>query len=292
MQNAAPFHLKHKPSAKSLIGNLALKLIKNRWHTSNRIEPDENIYLLKNLMVSTENLIRYETLCGFSTSIYLPITYPHILAFRLQFYALLKSPIAFSPMGLIHLSNHITQFKAIPRQAALDITTHITKTRETRLGLEITLTTQVFIENESLWQSESIFLNKKSSSLDFDFLSFKKEHKNLTKKTETWQLPKNLGLAYACISEDFNPIHLSKVSAKLFGFNQAIAHGMWSKARCLAALNLHNNPFIKTKVHFKSAIFLPTSVSFYSEQKNGGISFSLLNKKSGRPYLTGHLHTK
>ena len=50
-------------------------------------------------------------------------------------------------------------------------------------------------------------------------------------------LAKDLGRRYAAISGDYNPIHLGALSAKLFGFKQAIAHGMWSKARCLAALD-------------------------------------------------------
>ena len=51
-----------------------------------------------------------------------------------------------------------------------------------------------------------------------------------------WKAPADIGRQYAKVSGDYNPIHLSAVSAKLFGFPTAIAHGLWNKARTLAAL--------------------------------------------------------
>ena len=54
--------------------------------------------------------------------------------------------------------------------------------------------------------------------------------------TATWRLPGDLGRRYASVSGDLNPIHVHPLSARLFGFPTAIAHGMWTKARCLAAL--------------------------------------------------------
>ena len=51
-----------------------------------------------------------------------------------------------------------------------------------------------------------------------------------------WHLPDDLGRRYASVSGDRNPIHMHALTAKAFGFPRAIAHGMWTKARCLAAL--------------------------------------------------------
>ena len=48
--------------------------------------------------------------------------------------------------------------------------------------------------------------------------------------------PADIGRRYGLVSGDMNPIHLSAPSAKLFGFRQAIAHGLWTKARALAAM--------------------------------------------------------
>ena len=50
-----------------------------------------------------------------------------------------------------------------------------------------------------------------------------------------WKLPGDLGREYAAVSGDHNPIHLYPLTAKAFGFPRQIAHGMWTKARCVAA---------------------------------------------------------
>ena len=53
----------------------------------------------------------------------------------------------------------------------------------------------------------------------------------------TWRIPDDAGRRYAKVSGDVNPIHLSGLTAKAFGFKRAIAHGMWVKARVLGALS-------------------------------------------------------
>ena len=62
------------------------------------------------------------------------------------------------------------------------------------------------------------------------------------------------------VSGDHNPIHLHGWTAKPFGFPRAIAHGMWTKARCLAALRLPDA--FTAEVRFKQPILLPAKVTF------------------------------
>src|SRR6201999_1387604 len=54
--------------------------------------------------------------------------------------------------------------------------------------------------------------------------------------TATRTLAGDLGRRYGSVSGDLNPIHVHSLTARLFGFKSAIAHGMWTKARCLGAL--------------------------------------------------------
>lgn len=75
---------------------------------------------------------------------------------------------------------------------------------------------------------------------------------------------------YARVSGDFNPIHLSALSASLFGFKKgAILHGMWTKARSVSALMPPTNtltstgsteqPMAEMFVEFKTPLYLPSS---------------------------------
>jgi hypothetical protein len=47
--------------------------------------------------------------------------------------------------------------------------------------------------------------------------------------------PRAVGRRYGWLSGDLNPIHLADRGARMFGFERAVAHGMWSMARTLAA---------------------------------------------------------
>ena len=69
--------------------------------------------------------------------------------------------------------------------------------------------------------------------------------------TAQWRVPGDIGRRYAAVSGDRNPIHMHALSAKAFGFPRAIAHGMWTKARCLAALRLPDA--LEADVRFKQA---------------------------------------
>lgn len=46
---------------------------------------------------------------------------------------------------------------------------------------------------------------------------------------------KDTGLRFAAVVSDYNPIHLYQATARLFGFKQPIAHGMFIAARAFSA---------------------------------------------------------
>ena len=62
------------------------------------------------------------------------------------------------------------------------------------------------------------------------------------------------------MSGDINPIHMHPLSARLFGFPKPIAHGMWLKARCLAALEGQLPDALHGRRAFKLPLLLPAKV--------------------------------
>jgi len=99
-------------------------------------------------------------------------------------------------------------------------------------------------------------------------------------------LPGDLGRRYGAASGDRNPIHMHDLSAKLFGFPHAIAHGMWTKARSLAALEGRLPAAYEVEVAFKKPILLPAEVTFGSVQERGTIRLSV-RSRDGAPHLDG-----
>jgi acyl dehydratase len=97
-----------------------------------------------------------------------------------------------------------------------------------------------------------------------------------------------VGIDYAEVSGDRNPIHTSRVGARLFGFRGPIAHGMWSKARALAALEGRLPARYDVDVRFRRPIPLPSTVAFTAAAVgDDGWRFALYDTRSGRPHLTG-----
>ena len=80
---------------------------------------------------------------------------------------------------------------------------------------------------------------------------------DLERVAATWRIPDDAGRRYAKVSGDVNPIHLSGLTAKAFGFKRAIAHGMWVKARVLGALSGRLPDALSLDVSFRKPLLLP-----------------------------------
>ena len=77
-----------------------------------------------------------------------------------------------------------------------------------------------------------------------------------------WRLPADLGRTYAAVSGDANPIHLYPWTAKALGFRRQIAHGMWTLARSIAAIENRLPDAVTVEAAFKKPVFLPGTVTF------------------------------
>ncbi|MER5988504.1 MaoC/PaaZ C-terminal domain-containing protein [Streptomyces sp. NPDC001787] len=101
-----------------------------------------------------------------------------------------------------------------------------------------------------------------------------------------WRLPGDLGRRYGAASGDRNPIHLYPLTARLFGFPRAIAHGMWTVARCLAEA-AEPELIRHVRADFRAPVLLPATVTYAADAAGG--SFELRDGGGGRLHLTGTL---
>jgi acyl dehydratase len=102
-----------------------------------------------------------------------------------------------------------------------------------------------------------------------------------------WRLSGDLGRRYAAVSGDRNPIHLHPLSARLFGFPRAIAHGMWTKARCLAAMQGSLPEAFAVEVRLRKPILLPGKVTFGEAREGDVVRFAV--RSDGGEHLDGAL---
>ena len=105
-------------------------------------------------------------------------------------------------------------------------------------------------------------------------------------------VPRSMGRRYGWLSGDLNPIHLADRGARLFGFERAVAHGMWSMARSLAALGpAALAPPVQVLVEFKFPLFMPCIAKLEHWQRDGRRVFVLKDAESERPHLAGSTRT-
>src|SRR5699024_12213392 len=107
--------------------------------------------------------------------------------------------------------------------------------------------------------------------------------------TTTLRADQSVISRYAAVSGDRNPIHVSKLGAKAFGFPRTIAHGMWSAAAALGALEGQVPEHAVYDVRFGKPIILPATVNEYVGEIDGGHDVALRHRKKQYPHLTGTL---
>jgi acyl dehydratase len=210
--------------------------------------------LERTVTADREALAKYAHLCGFTLRDELPPTYPHVLAFGLQMQLLARAP--FSAVGVVHIANRITQRRPLLLGEPLTLSVRVSALRPHRRGQVFAFATEARVGDELAWEGVAAYLKRgdgdDSVRDDWAFAE--------VPVTAEWRLPDDLGRRYAAVSGDRNPIHLHAWSAKPFGFERAIAHGMWTKARCLAALRLPDA--FTAEVRFKRPILLGGTVTF------------------------------
>ena len=239
----------------------------------------------KDVAIDRDHVAAYARVCAFEPSQTLPFTYPHMLAFPLHMGIMTDSSFPFPAIGTVHVGNAITQHRPISPDERLEVVATSTNLRAHPKGRVFDLVTTVTADGETVWESTSNYLRvgrgdkeAKAGGEPFDVVPG---------GGIEWPLSGDLGRRYAGVSGDHNPIHLYPLTAKAFGFPRHIAHGMWSKARCVAAIANRLPDSARVEVEFKKPIFLPAKVAFGSRAGADGIDFSLTNPKDGAPHLVG-----
>lgn len=239
----------------------------------------------ENVTVERAAVDRYAEVCGFPTKDVAPIPYLHMLAFPLHMEMMTDSAFPFPAMGTVHLENAITQYRPVAIGESVSLSLRAQNLRATTKGRAYDMVVAATVGEETVWESTSTYLrvgkgDKEHGDRGTQFTS-------VDASPLTWTVPENIGRRYGAVSGDRNPIHLYPLTAKALGFPRHIAHGMWSKARCIAALENRLPDAVKVEVGFKKPIFLPGKVAFGAEQNAAGWDFTLVNPKNGAPHLLG-----
>jgi len=236
--------------------------------------------------VDRRRLADYDQVCSFPVHQTLPATYPHVLAFPLQLALLTDGRFPISAVGLVHVANRITQHRPIGRDERVDLRVRATPLTDHPRGRSFSLETGARVAGELVWEESSTMLHRErraGTAAPHD----ERPETPLSALAAEWRLPADLGRRYAAVSRDRNPIHLHALSARAFGFSRPIVHGMWTMARCLAALEHRLPEAFSVDVRFRASIPLPGTVTFGKTLQDGGIRFWVTDPIGERTHLDG-----
>ncbi|MGW2120707.1 MaoC family dehydratase [Streptomyces sp. NPDC001758] len=267
--------------------------------------------VLPALRVDPARLTAYERVCGFPTGEdALPVTYPHVLGFPLTMRLMSGRDFPLPLLGLVHTSIAITRHRATPPAGVHELTVYVDGLAPHRRGTEAAVVTELRSGGDVVWESRSTYLArhrtttappddardpaKATNATDSRHSTHSTDSTDSTAATPAgenpvplparheWRLAGDLGRRYGAASGDRNPIHLYPLTARLFGFPRAIAHGMWTVARCLAA---HGTPDATAiRADFRAPVLLPGTVTYAAR----GGRFELRGA-GDRVHLTGEV---
>ncbi|WP_165856790.1 MaoC/PaaZ C-terminal domain-containing protein [Marinobacter sp. JSM 1782161] len=241
----------------------------------------------------THRLERYAAVCGFRGGSRMPLTWPHILAFPLHLRLLTDPSFPLPLLGLVHLRNRIEQVRPIACGERLDIRVHLDNQVATDKGIEFDLVTEASSAGRRIWRETSTNLYRQArGGNEAAGTKPKPPAPESYPNHATITAGASLGRRYGRLSGDLNPIHMHALSARLFGFPRAIAHGMWSKAHCLALLERQHgwqDGPVTVTASFKKPLFLPGKAQLNWDEKKDHWAYQLLNEKGDAPHLTGEI---
>lgn len=234
--------------------------------------------LLRDQPVREHRLRKYSAVCGFQGRGRLPATYPHMVAFGPSLVLMTGSDFPFPLLGLVHVANTVEQLRPIGPNETLTYQVWAEDLRPHPKGQVFDIKAAADDGTTTVWRSTSTYLRRGAGE---EGARWRRDTEGSPQYavgeelTRQWRVPAATGRRYASASGDRNPIHLHSLTAKPFGFSRSIAHGMWSKARCLAELQSELPDAFRVEVDFRAPLLLPATARFTAVPTTTGWRFGL-----------------
>lgn len=293
MTDPQPRTLQRSPALAGLYAKAALPLLPGVRRLARTTVASDGTTLpglrlaLHDVKTDSDRLDVYRRVCGFPVKDLLPATYLHLLAFPLHLALMTEPDFPFIAMGTVHISNRIEHRRPVGTGERVGVAVWAERLAPHHRGRTVTLVSEADVDAEIVWREETVLLSRGPGRVDATEANLDLPG-DLPTGPCRWSLPSNLGRRYAAVSGDRNPIHLYDVTAKPFGFHRHIAHGMWTKARCLAELDNRLADSFVVSVAFRRPVELPGAVTFGARLSADQLDFGV-HSGSARTHLLGRV---
>lgn len=202
---------------------------------------------------------RYQNLLGFGSDS-VPLTWYYLLVQRAHLATMLDAAFPSRLLGMVHVENELVEYRRAAPGAPLRLVTTVRIEPPTASGARFCVLETVG------WEGERRVLGCASKYLA---LAGRRSGAGRVQPAEApagaelggWRVGHGEGRAYARVSGDWNPIHLARWTARLFGLRAPIIHGMHSVGKAVALLERTQGKRVTAvSVRFRAAVPLGSSL--------------------------------
>ncbi|RJU00152.1 hypothetical protein D6T65_12290 [Arthrobacter frigidicola] len=236
--------------------------------------------------VDRERLTAFQHLVGQAARDAVPSAHVHTLAFPVAMSVMARPDFPLPLLGMVHLSNTVVQARALRVGEKFESVAYAENLSPHRSGTSVDLVTKVSVDGEPIWTGRSVYLARgvrtaggrkehpepspdgspgtspaAGGDKSDDALPGSADAFTPPVPTAQWHLASDTGRAYAAVSGDWNPIHLSAPSARLLGMKRAIAHGVYLAARMVELAEPASPDAVSWGVDFLSPALLPGTLA-------------------------------
>lgn len=247
--------------------------------------PDDTVEVTTT--IDRQDLLDYERVCGFRLRDEVPATYPFVLTFPLAVHLMARPSFPLPLPGLVHIRNVITQSRALRAGEAVTLSAAATDLRPHPKGRQFDLVLTASVDGEVVWRNVATNLARGTDHADAD--APRVEVPDDLPVRAQWSFPDDQGRTYAAVSGDRNPIHLSALTARPFGFPKPIAHGMFTAARLLSGLESRVPDDLTFTVGFRSPVLLPARLTFHAAETTDAWHLAVRSNNGDRTHLEATL---
>ncbi len=210
-----------------------------------------------------------------------------MLAFPVTVKLMTEPGFPFPLIGLVHVANSITVHRPVRADETVSFAVRADNLRDHPAGRQLDLLVSASSRRRDGVDGTSTYLRRGGGSGSRERTA---DAARRPARLSLVRVPDDIGRRYGAVSGDRNPIHLHALTAKAFGFKSAIAHGMWLKARTLAALEGRLPDAFTVDVAFKTPVFLPSTVAIAADRSTPGWTLDVRNAKSRQAAPGRHRH--